>query len=73
MVCRGRLAEQCQEELYHRIHLPLEILARDELEAARPGNWFLETALVVMSQDLLSLNDNLQAKLVVPYCRAISQ
>ena len=48
MVCPGGLAEQWQEELYRRFHLPFEILTRDKLEAARTENWFLETALVVV-------------------------
>jgi len=34
------------DELYHRFHL-LEILTNDKLEAARTGNWFLETNLVI--------------------------
>ena len=36
-----------QDELYHRFHLPFEILTNDKLEAARTGNWFLETNLVM--------------------------
>jgi hypothetical protein len=39
----GGLAEQWQDELYRRFHLPFEILTNDKLEAARTGNWFLET------------------------------
>ena len=33
---------------------PSEILTRDKLEAARAGNWFLETPLVVVRLDMLS-------------------
>jgi SNF2 family DNA or RNA helicase len=43
IVCPGSLAEQWQDELYRRFHLPFEILTNDKLEAARTGNWFLET------------------------------
>ena len=43
IVCPGSLAEQWQDELYHRFNLPFEILTNDKLEAARTGNWFLET------------------------------
>jgi len=43
IVCPGSLAEQWQDELYRRFQLPFEILTNDKLEAARTGNWFLET------------------------------
>ena len=42
VVCPGSLAEQWQDELYRRFHLPFEILTNDKLEAAaRPatGSW----------------------------------
>lgn len=42
-VCPGSLAEQWQDELYRRFQLPFEILTSDKLEAARTGNWLLET------------------------------
>ena len=51
VVCPGSLAEQWQDELYRRFHLPFEILTRDKLEAARRGNWFLETPMVVARLD----------------------
>jgi hypothetical protein len=50
------LAEQWQDELYRRFHLPFEILTNDKLEAARTGNWFLETNLVIARLDKLSRN-----------------
>ncbi len=68
VVCPGSLAEQWQDELYRRFHLPFEILTRDKLEAARTGNWFLETPLVVARLDMLSRNEDLQAKLEAPDC-----
>ena len=40
VVCLGSLAEQWQDELYRRFHLPFDILTNDKLEAARTGNWF---------------------------------
>src|SRR5437867_12061207 len=43
VVCPGSLAEQWQDELFHRFHLPFENLTNDKLEAAHTGNWFLET------------------------------
>ena len=69
IVCPGSLAEQWQDELYRRFHLPFEILTNDKLEAARTGNWFLETSLVIARLDKLSRNEDVQAKLAAPDCR----
>src|SRR5271166_6558253 len=66
VVCPGSLAEQWQDELYRRFHLPFEILTNDKLEAARTGNWFLENNLVIARLDKLSRNDDVQAKLAAP-------
>ena len=63
IVCPGSLAEQWQDELYRRFHLPFEILTNDKLEAARTGNWFMETNLVIARLDKLSRNEDIQAKL----------
>jgi len=69
IVCPGSLAEQWQDELYRRFHLPFEILTNDKLEAARTGNWFLESNLVIARLDKLSRNEDVQQKLQVPDCR----
>src|SRR5436190_5140099 len=69
VVCPGSLAEQWQDDLYHRSHLPFEILTNDKLEAARTGNWFLETHLVIARLDKLSRNEGVQHKLEAPDCR----
>jgi SNF2 family DNA or RNA helicase len=69
VVCPGSLAEQWQDELYRRFHLPFEILTNDKLEAARTGNWFLETNLVIARLDKLSRNEDVQQKLAAPDCR----
>ena len=69
VVCPGSLAEQWQDELFHRFHLPFEILTNDKLEAARTGNWFLENNLVIARLDKLSRNEDVQAKLAAPDCR----
>ncbi len=69
VVCPGSLAEQWQDELYRRFHLPFEILTNDKLEAARTGNWFLETNLTIARLDKLSRNEEVQAKLQAPECR----
>src|SRR5947207_2308831 len=69
IVCPGSLAEQWQDELYRRFHLPFEILTNDKLEAARTGNWFLENNRVIARLDKLSRNEDVQAKLTVPDCQ----
>ncbi len=69
IVCPGSLAEQWQDELYRRFHLHFEILTNDKLEAARTGNWFLETNLVIARLDKLSRNEEVQEKLQAPDCR----
>ena len=66
VVCPGSLAEQWQDELYRRFHLPFEILTNDKLEAARTGNWFLETNLVIARLDKLSRDETVQQKLQSP-------
>ena len=69
VVCPGSLAEQWQDELYRRFHLPFEILTNDKLEAAHTGNWFMETNLVIARLDKLSRNEDVQEKLKAPDCR----
>ena len=69
VVCPGSLAEQWQDELNRRFHLPFEILTNDKLEAARTGNWFLEANLVIARLDKLSRNEDVKQKLQVPDCR----
>src|SRR6202045_4443345 len=69
VVCPGSLAEQWQDELYRRFHLPFDILTNDKLEAARTGNWFQETNLVIARLDKLSRNEDVQQKLQAPDCR----
>jgi len=68
VVCPGMLAEQWQDEMYRRFHLPFEILTNDKLEAARTGNWFLENDLAIARLDKLSRNEDVQAKLSAPDC-----
>ncbi|MBK8177041.1 MAG: DUF3883 domain-containing protein [Rhodospirillales bacterium] len=69
VVCPGSLAEQWQDELYRRFSLPFDILTNDKLEAARTGNWFLETNLIIARLDKLSRNEDVQEKLKAPDCR----
>ncbi len=69
VVCPGSLAEQWQDELHRRFHLPFEILTNDKLESARTGNWFLENPLAIARLDKLARDENLQEKLKTPDCR----
>src|SRR5690625_3410342 len=66
VVCPGSLAEQWQDELYRRFQLPFDILTNGKLEAARTGNWFLESDLVIARLDKLARDENTQAKLQAP-------
>jgi len=69
IVCPGGLAEQWQDEMHRRFHLPFEILTNDKFEAARTGNWFLENDLAIARLDKLSRNENVQEKLSAQDCR----
>jgi superfamily II DNA or RNA helicase len=69
IVCPGSLAEQWQDEMHRRFHLPFEILTNDKLEAVRTGNWFLENDLAIARLDKLSRNEDVQQKLSAPDCR----
>ena len=63
VVCPGSLAEQWQDELYRRFQLPFEIMTNEKLEAARTGNWFVETPLAVARLDKLARDEDTQALL----------
>jgi superfamily II DNA or RNA helicase len=69
VVCPGSLAEQWQDELYNRFNLPFDIMTNDKLEAARTGNWFLESNLVIARLDKLARNEDVQQKLSARDCR----
>ncbi len=73
IVCPGSLAEQWQDELYRRFSLPFEILTNDKLEAARTGNWFMETNLVIARLDKLSFEEAGLYKAVTDYVREAFQ
>ncbi len=62
IVCPGNLAEQWQDELDRRFHLPFEIMTNDALEAGS-GNWFFENRLAICRLDKLSRNVDVQEKL----------
>lgn len=61
-VCPGNLAEQWQDELYQRFHLPFDIMTNDKKEAARTGNWFMENPLAIARLDKCAQDEAVQAK-----------
>jgi superfamily II DNA or RNA helicase len=63
IVCPGNLAEQWQDEMDRRFHLPFDIMTNDKLETARTGNWFQENNMVICRLDKLSRDEELQEKL----------
>jgi SNF2 family DNA or RNA helicase len=63
IVCPGILAEQWQDELESKFHLPFEIMTRDKWESARTGNWFDENSMAICRLDKLSRDEDVQAKL----------
>jgi len=68
VVCPGSLVEQWQDELYERFQLPFEVMTNDRLEAARTGNYFLETNLVIARLDKCARDEAVQEKLQAPDC-----
>lgn len=65
IVSPGNLAEQWQDELYHKFNLHFEILTNDRIESAIGGNVFAETNFCIARLDKLSRNEELQEKLRV--------
>ncbi|MBE9136935.1 DUF3883 domain-containing protein [Nodosilinea sp. LEGE 07088] len=63
IICPGSLANQWQDELYQKFHLPFDILTRDRIEAARTGNALGEIPFLIARLDQLSRSDDLLAKL----------
>ncbi len=61
--CPGNLAEQWQDEMDSRFHLPFDIVGREAIEASRTGNPFAEKNLIISRLDLMSRNDDIIAKL----------
>jgi superfamily II DNA or RNA helicase len=62
VVAPGSLVEQWQDELSQKFGLSFDILTRDQIEAARTGNPFAERNLLIVRLDMLSRNEDLQAR-----------
>lgn len=65
IVSPGNLAEQWQDELFHKFGLRFEILTNERFESAVSGNVFLESNLCIVRLDKLARNENIQAKLKI--------
>ncbi len=62
VICPGNLAEQWQDEMDRRFHLPFEILTNDNLASAR-RNWFAENDLVICRLDKMARDEDAQEQL----------
>jgi SNF2 family DNA or RNA helicase len=62
VVAPGNLVEQWQDELSEKFGLTFSILSRDQIEASRTGNPFLDHPLLIARLDMLSRNEELQEK-----------
>lgn len=65
IVSPGSLAEQWQDELYHKFGLNFEILTNEQFESAVTGNVFLEKNLCIVRLDKLARSEDIQKKLEV--------
>ena len=63
VVCPGSLVEQWQDELWQKFMLPFEIVAREQIEASRTGNPFVEMNMAICRLDHLSRSEDVQATL----------
>jgi SNF2 family DNA or RNA helicase len=63
VVSPGNLTEQWQDELWEKFGLKFDLLTRDRIEGSRTGNPFDETDLLIARLDMLSRNEDLQARL----------
>ena len=63
VVAPGGLVEQWQDELALKFGLHFDLLSRDRITASRVGDPFAETPLWIARMDMLSRNEELQARL----------
>jgi len=64
VVAPGSLVEQWQDELGDKFNVEFDILTRDMIENSRSGNPFNDRNFLIARLDVLSRNEDLQAKLV---------
>ena len=65
IVAPGSLVTQWQDELWDRFRLDFEILTRDQIEASKSGNPFIEKKRLIARLDQLSRNEEVRDKLAV--------
>ncbi len=65
IVAPGSLVTQWQDELWDRFRLDFEILTRDQIEASKSGNPFIEKPRLIARLDQLSRNEDVRDKLTV--------
>ncbi|MCM1579678.1 MAG: DEAD/DEAH box helicase, partial [Ruminococcus sp.] len=65
IVSPGSLAEQWQDELFHKFGLRFEILTNDRFESAVTGNVFLESNFCIVRLDKLARSEDIQDKLKI--------
>ena len=63
IVAPGSLVNQWQDELWDRFRLEFEILTRDQIEASKSGNPFIEKKRLIARLDQLSRNPDVRDKL----------
>jgi superfamily II DNA or RNA helicase len=63
VVSPGNLTEQWQDEVWEKFGLKFDLLTRDRIEGSRTGNPFDESGLLIARLDMLSRNEDLQARL----------
>src|SRR3954467_14592336 len=63
IVAPGGLVEQWQEAMDDKFSLGFDILTRDQIEASRTGNPFLERSRIILRLDMAARSEELRAKL----------
>ena len=63
IVAPGSLVEQWQDELANKFELNFDLLSRDRIQASRTADPFGESPLWLARMDMLSRNEDLQARL----------
>lgn len=63
IVAPGSLVEQWQEEMADKFGLSFDILTRDQIEASRTGNPFIERNRMILRLDMAARSDDLKARL----------
>lgn len=64
LICRpGNLADQWQDELWHRFQLDFSIISKQSIEDSKSGNPYSEKNMIISRLDHMSRNEDIQAKI----------